>query len=248
MTAHIVYAALDDRRPATLSPPVLQGLLRGELGFDGLILTDCLEMAAIAARYAPEDYAVAAVEAGADLLLISHTYERQRAARDALAGAIRRGGLGRERVLASVQRVLAAKERLGLYQRASASPDLEKMRPRHARLEAAVAERAVTLVKNDGIIPLPRGGGRRILVVWPVHAPRPRVGDPATYCPLGQAIKTLLPGGGGAPPAHRTRRGGHPGRSRPGGRERSRHRRHHHRPAGAERGPDQVGPRLAGPG
>ena len=70
MTAHLMLSALDPERPATLSRPVLTGLLRQELGFDGLIVTDALVMEAIAGRYGAGEAAVLALEAGADLVLM----------------------------------------------------------------------------------------------------------------------------------------------------------------------------------
>lgn len=191
MTAHIVYTALDPDRPATLSPAAIRGLLRERLGFRGLVLTDCLEMEAVAARYGPEEYAVLAVEAGADLLLISHTPARQTAARDALVDALRRRRLPRDRVRASVARTLAAKERLGLYQPKRRTPDLEEIRPRHGRLEEEVARRAITPVKDEGLLPL--ANAARTAVIWPEVASRPRIGDPEAVCPLGRAVRRYCP-------------------------------------------------------
>ncbi|NLG84900.1 MAG: glycoside hydrolase family 3 protein [Firmicutes bacterium] len=187
MTAHIVFPALDRLHPATLSAAILAGLLRQELGFNGLILTDCLEMEAISSRYEPEEYALAAVEAGADLLLVSHTYERQVAVRDAIAAAVRRGTLARERVAASVARVLSVKERLGLYDALRPSrADLEGMLAAHGALAERVARAAVTEVWNDGILPL--AAETTVVAVWPEIAPRPRVGDPAAVSPLGRVL------------------------------------------------------------
>lgn len=116
MTAHVVFPGIEPEpgRPATHSRAVLQGLLREQLGFDGLILTDCLEMKAISDRFGPGEAALRAFEAGADLLLVSHTEERQRAAHAALLGAVRAGRVREERLQASVRRVLRLKERLGL--------------------------------------------------------------------------------------------------------------------------------------
>lgn len=193
MTAHIVFPALDAEHPATISPAVLQGLLRGELGFGGLILTDCLEMAAIASRYEPAEYTLAAIRAGADLLLISHTYEKQIAARDAIVDALRRGTLSRERVAASVARVLAAKERLGTPAGGmeAGAIDWAELLEKNALLEKEAAQRAVTEVWNNGILPV--SAGTRIAAVWPEVTPRPRVGDPGAFCPLGRALRRFFP-------------------------------------------------------
>lgn len=87
MTAHIIFRALDPERPATLSRRVITDLLRGELGYDGLIVSDDLEMKAIADHYSVGRAAVEAVAAGCDLLLICKTVSLLAEARDALAEA-----------------------------------------------------------------------------------------------------------------------------------------------------------------
>jgi len=84
MTAHVRYPALDPAVPATLSEPIVTGLLKGRLGFSGVVVSDDLEMGAIADRYGPEEAAVLAVSAGVDLLLFCHRRERWEAAHDAL--------------------------------------------------------------------------------------------------------------------------------------------------------------------
>ncbi|MGB5135954.1 MAG: glycoside hydrolase family 3 N-terminal domain-containing protein, partial [Prochlorococcaceae cyanobacterium] len=98
MTAHLSLPALDPQRPATLSPLVLTGLLRGELGFAGLVVTDALVMEAIASHYGAGEAAVLALEAGADLVLMPAD---ARAAIDAIAAAVASGRLSRDRLKAS---------------------------------------------------------------------------------------------------------------------------------------------------
>jgi beta-N-acetylhexosaminidase len=84
MTAHVRYPALDPDVPATLSEPIVTDLLKGRLGFSGVVVSDDLEMGAIADRYGPEEAAVMAVSAGVDLLLFCHRRARWEAAHDAL--------------------------------------------------------------------------------------------------------------------------------------------------------------------
>lgn len=105
MTAHVVYPALDPERPATLSPAIVTGLLRERLGFDGVVATDDLEMAAIAARFGWEEAVVMAVEAGCDLLLVCHDAARQRRAIAALRAAVAEGRLPADRIAASLARI-----------------------------------------------------------------------------------------------------------------------------------------------
>lgn len=112
MTAHLLVPALDPELPATMSPAILTGLLRETLGFQGLIVTDCLEMRAVAERWGTAQAALAAVQAGADLVLVCHTLERQRETYETLLAAARSGTLPEARLNDAVARVLAAKAQL----------------------------------------------------------------------------------------------------------------------------------------
>ena len=156
MTAHIAVPALAPADvPATLSPAILTGLLRGEMGFKGIVVTDALEMGGIAKGYGSGEAAVLALEAGADALVMPPDPE---AAIKAVLAAVHSGRLKRARIDESVARLLAAKERVGLDRRRLV--DLEAMSDQIAAPEdqeraQEIAERAVTLVKNDGgMVPL----------------------------------------------------------------------------------------------
>ncbi|MGI4787508.1 MAG: beta-N-acetylhexosaminidase [Janthinobacterium lividum] len=111
MTAHIVFPELDPKLPATLSPAILTGLLRGDLGFEGLIITDCLEMNGVAKDWGEAEATVLAVLAGADILLCCHTWSAQLAIRDSLVAAVETGRIPISRIDASLTRILAAKDR-----------------------------------------------------------------------------------------------------------------------------------------
>ena len=111
MSAHILFPALDPTLPATLSPRILTGLLREGMDFQGLIITDCLEMQGVAAGWGSPEAAVLAVLAGADVLLCCHTWETQRAMRDALLAALKGGRISEERIDISLARIAAAKAR-----------------------------------------------------------------------------------------------------------------------------------------
>jgi beta-N-acetylhexosaminidase len=116
MTGHLALPRIDPSgAPASLSRPIVTGLLREQLGWQGLVLTDDMgAMDAITDRYGPGEAAVRAVEAGVDLLIIVKDGDNQEQARDALLDALRDGRLDRAQVEASVRRVLAAKARFGL--------------------------------------------------------------------------------------------------------------------------------------
>jgi beta-N-acetylhexosaminidase len=110
MSAHILLSALDPERPATLSPQILTGLLRQELGFEGLIVTDGMEMRAVAATYGIERGSVLAVAAGADAICVGGGLADEDTVlrlRDALVDAVRTGELPEERLADAAARVRA---------------------------------------------------------------------------------------------------------------------------------------------
>ena len=111
MTAHVLYPALDEALPATLSPAILTGLLRDEMRFTGLTLTDDLEMHAIIDHYGIGEAAVRAVLAGADLLLICKDPDRQVTAMDAVLDAVKQGAIPERRLEASLKRIAQTKQR-----------------------------------------------------------------------------------------------------------------------------------------
>jgi len=111
MTAHVLYPWLDEKFPATLSPAILTGLLRTRMGFDGLLLTDDMEMHAIIDHAGIGEASVRAFQAGADMLLICKDRQREIEALEAMYRAVESGGIPRERVEASLRRVARIKER-----------------------------------------------------------------------------------------------------------------------------------------
>jgi beta-N-acetylhexosaminidase len=150
MTAHVLVAALDQERPATMSRRIVHDLLRRELGYRGVIVTDDLEMKAIAARHAVGDAAVAAIGAGCDALLVcSGDVDREVGVLEALIHAVEEGTLPIGRVEDALARQRGVKERF-LERRAEApalSPLSDDWRPPSAsELRAVVgceAHRAV---------------------------------------------------------------------------------------------------------
>lgn len=111
MTAHLVVEALDPGVPATLSRTICTGLLRDEIGFQGVLFSDCLQMAAIAANYPIEDAAPAAIEAGCDVLLVCHDEDVQDRAHEALVRKAERDARFRERCAEAASRSLQARRR-----------------------------------------------------------------------------------------------------------------------------------------
>ncbi|MEY4704602.1 MAG: Beta-N-acetylglucosaminidase [Nitrospirota bacterium] len=111
MTAHVLYRSLDNELPATLSPAIITDFLRRELRYDGVVLTDDLEMHAIIDHYGVEDASVRAVLAGCDVLLICQDRDREIAAFKAVERAVATGVISPERLDLSVARIARLKER-----------------------------------------------------------------------------------------------------------------------------------------
>jgi beta-N-acetylhexosaminidase len=105
MTSHVVYPAYDARRPATLSPRIARQLLRGTLGFRGVLFSDDLEMQAAAGRHPPGRLAMRALEAGCDMLLVCQSLDTVRAAMKGVEEAIEAGRLDGRRVVEALARI-----------------------------------------------------------------------------------------------------------------------------------------------
>ncbi|CAN7732477.1 beta-N-acetylhexosaminidase [Paenibacillus sp. LjRoot153] len=159
MSSHIYFPALESKKlPVTLSKTVLTGLLREELGYDGVIMTDCMEMNAISEHYGTVAAAVMAVEAGADLVLISHRRDLQVGAIAAIEQAVREGRITEAHIDASVRRLLALKARRGVIaEQPRATAAQEVGTAAHCAVAARLSEASITLVKDEQqLLPLPR--------------------------------------------------------------------------------------------
>lgn len=157
MTAHVAVPELtgSDDLPATLSRKVVTDLLRGKMGFDGLVFTDAMDMGAVTRRFPEGEAVLRAVEAGADIVLMPPSVEK---AQRTLVEAVRSGRLPEARIDASVRRILGAKERLQLHRDATVSLHALQRTvgvPEHQSLAREIAERSVTLVRNRrNLLPL----------------------------------------------------------------------------------------------
>lgn len=166
MTAHVEFPAIEPKqgRPATVSYQVLTKLLREDLGFDGLIMTDCMEMMAIQGTFGTAEAAVLAVEAGADLVLVSHSEDLQQQAFNALLKAVRTGRISEQRIDESLARVMRAKERFNLIGNSNEEFDVGRVGcGEHMRVMQEAIRSSLTLVQAQGSnLPV---GNERILVV-----------------------------------------------------------------------------------
>jgi beta-N-acetylhexosaminidase len=114
MVTHVIVQSVDPTRPATLSPAVVNGVLRGELGYQGVVMTDSLYMAGISVRYSLGEAAVLSILAGDDLLEGAWDTNSMREMLDAIKAALASGRLTEDRINQSVRRILALKIRFGL--------------------------------------------------------------------------------------------------------------------------------------
>jgi len=199
MTAHLQIPALDQTFPATLSPAVLSGLLREELGFGGLVVTDALGMAAIAQRYGAYEAAVLALEAGADILLMPSDPE---GTLQAICEAVRVGRIAPERILASLERIWRAKQKVS--DRLTVPPETchawEHVPPPPIQLEALATPTARQLIPQitqasmrvQGMIE-PVAMGRSLVIVDDVLRTDWLTADvPAIALPLQQGYAPRL--------------------------------------------------------
>ncbi|MCS7082420.1 MAG: glycoside hydrolase family 3 N-terminal domain-containing protein [Bacteroidota bacterium] len=179
MTAHIAFPALepDARVPATLSAAVLDSLLRKGLGFQGLLVSDAMDMRGVTKHFGLKRASILALKAGVDLLLMPPD---EAGVIDAIVEAVQRGELSEERIDRSVLRLLRLKELMGLH--TNRFVDIEQISQRvgvqeHQELAREIARQALTLVKDDrAVLPLTRLNGERILLISLSDSDDPAVG------------------------------------------------------------------------
>ncbi|OEJ39142.1 beta-N-acetylhexosaminidase [Streptomyces agglomeratus] len=183
MTAHIVVPALDKSEdPATLSKPILTGVLRERLGYDGVVVTDSLAMAGVRQKYGDDRVPVLALLAGCDQLLNPPDLP---VAWNAVLKAVRDGELSTERVDESILRILLLKAKLGLFRDPYVSHEgvdrTVGVRP-HLAAADRIADGTTTLLANEsGLLPLGRRTHRNVLVVGADPAsPTASTGPPTT--------------------------------------------------------------------
>ena len=158
MTAHLALPRIDSTgRPATLSRPILTGILRDMLGFKGIVVTDGMRMQGITDHFSAAEAAISAIEAGADAILAS---EDIGAAFTGLVGAVRTGRITQMRLDASVRRMLSAKAWAGLDR--TRMVDIDSIfrivgSPGYFNIAREISDSSITLLRNDGsLLPLPR--------------------------------------------------------------------------------------------
>lgn len=156
MTAHIAVPGLSNNRlPATLTEEVLTDLLRAQLGFEGIVFTDAMDMAAVDRAFPSGEASVRAILAGADVILMPRDVGE---AIEAIADAVRSNRIEEERIERSVSKLLRLKEEMGLHEQrlvdVNKVPSLVGI-PSHTEEAQEVADRSMTLIRNGGnLLPL----------------------------------------------------------------------------------------------
>ncbi|MCB5912001.1 glycoside hydrolase family 3 protein [Streptomyces pinistramenti] len=182
MTAHIVVPAFDPSEdPATLSHPILTGILRERLGYDGVVVTDALGMQGVREKYGDDRVPVLALKAGVDQLLNPPDLA---VAHAAVVRAMKDGELAEDDIDSKLLRILLLKERRGLfadpYTSRRAVDRVVGIR-RHLDTADRIADRTTTLLRNDGgLLPLSRRRERRVLVAGVDAAAPTGTGGPPT--------------------------------------------------------------------
>ena len=151
MSAHIVFRAIDPDRPATLSPKVINGLLRSELGFDGLVISDCMSMNAIKEHFTTPRGCVMAINAGVDLICLNADIKTQQRCAQDVHDAVINGEISMETIDAALTRILKYKKEY----LTTTAPQPNESYPAHDELADYISERSITLDKNSrDILPL----------------------------------------------------------------------------------------------
>ncbi|MBI5216036.1 MAG: serine hydrolase [Ignavibacteriae bacterium] len=206
MVAHLTVPSIDSTRglPSTLSKPFITGLLKQELGFNGLVVTDALDMGAIVNKFGSDSTAIFAVEAGTDVLLILPDED---AAIEALMHAVETGRISEERINYSVRKILGYKFDLGLVE--NRFVDLKNIRevvatPEHLGIAKQIARKSITVLNNDllpFILPFDKSNDnfttKKILniVIADVESYRTEIqrnGNPWTNEPVGNYFTAQL--------------------------------------------------------
>lgn len=196
MTAHLYFSNIADQKgtPATLSKRIITNLLRETLNYQGVVTTDCMEMDAIAENIGTEQGAVKAIQAGVDIVMVSHTFEKQIGAIQAVISAIDQGLIfeksieqSNERVNSLIDRYLSWNDSMNLDQYAHI--DFKK----HQELAEKTYEKSVTIIKNEGVLPIKNDGETKVLVLNPTQHVLTKAEDVREKQTLGDAVKIYHP-------------------------------------------------------
>jgi beta-N-acetylhexosaminidase len=204
MIAHVCFPEIepDAQKPATMSQTVITGLLREELGFTGVITTDCMEMKAISDTIGTVEGVYQSFQAGVDLCFVSHSHDLQEQTIERMQEGLQNGDIPMKRLEDAVQRILDLKAKylswdalLPLFANEGVVPDAVVGCEEHQELARRVLREAVTLVKNDGaVIPLQVTPEQHVGVVY-LENTIASLAEDDRYAvnPLAQAVSQVHP-------------------------------------------------------
>ena len=189
MTAHVTFPALDPTpgRPATLSHPILTGLLREDMGFEGVIFTDSMAMQAIADRFGVGEAAVMSVEAGADIVLACGPFENHIATVEALIEAVKQGRLSEDRLDESLTRIYKLKEKYCHQPEEQISYPVEE----HLQSMTKICASSVTVLAQGGDDSVKLQGTTMILI--PDMLPQTPLGEVSRAVSLREILEQVDP-------------------------------------------------------
>jgi len=177
MTAHLALPLIDPSGlPATLSPPILTGILRKDLNFHGIVVTDGMRMQGITDQFSPGEAAVRALESGVDVILGTEDIEK---AFNGVLAAVKSGRLKTSRIDTSVRRVLSAKQWTGLADKRTVDIDAiftSVGKPEFQQIATSVSNASVTLLRNEGKI-VPLDSTKRVVMISVTEDPWPTAGS-----------------------------------------------------------------------
>ncbi|MFC4803223.1 beta-N-acetylhexosaminidase [Neobacillus sp. GCM10023253] len=200
MSAHVYFPAIEDTPgvPATLSKKVITGLLREQLGFNGVVTTDCMEMNAIANTIGTTAGGVAAIKAGVDLVMVSHLHHLQKETINSIVAAVEAGEIEAAAINAAVGRIQRLKDKylhwdeLSLENEAAVPSVVGCVE--HQQLADEIYKQGITVVKNNEILPINPNGGQKVLVVYSENKYTMQVEDKRySSIHLGKAVKEMDP-------------------------------------------------------
>lgn len=198
MLAHSIFPGIDpESEIATLSRAVIHDVLRGELRFDGVIMTDSFTMGGLVAKYEVAEAAIRCIQHGVDLILLKDENALRGEVFAGLLGAVRSGRISEERLNGAVRHVLTAKERAGLFGPDQGLVDLDAVEdqlqdPAAVVVEREAAERSVVVLRDrGGLLPLSRGA--KVLVAEEVSMVHTRLNSDRAYA--GALLHGLLEAG-----------------------------------------------------
>ena len=182
MTAHVTFPKIDNTKaiskqdgteisiPATLSEKVLTGLMREKMGYQGVIITDAMNMQAISSHFGPVDAAIRTVKAGTDIVLMPVGLKD---AAEGLYSAVKTGEISEKRINQSVKRILTLKVNRGIIKAEEEKSIAEKVKnaqlvvgsATHKQIEKEAAAKSITLVKNEAALPLKATQKEKVVVI-----------------------------------------------------------------------------------